>query len=484
MKTKLVTILAVAVALLVTVAVVTVAQGALIEGESAAGTASLDETAWFIGTVDGDTSNDRGQHASVVIDPSDDTIYVSYYDATSGDLYMAKSGMVTGNCGPDNKWYCQKVSGDTVDWGRYSSIAVHTGAGLADWKVGIAHYASSGDLIYSECAYPVGLSTAEGDKGIAGGGCSWTHSTVDTGNPVFVYRGWYASLAFGASGTPHISYYTHVALSDDSLKYAHYVGGGGNCGSGAAANQWECKTIDTGDRVGQYTSISLYGTDYPEIAYYDGGNDRLKRAIYTGGFGSGCNPSLSDWACSVIDTAGGKYASAGRGLDGRLYIAYATTANKLKYATYVGSGGNCGPGNTSWYCEEIEDIGTDADSRGISLAIDDAGYPVIAYQRVSPAPESMESLKVARPAGALGWVPGVDPLNCAGQFTLFATWYCETVDAAGYSEQNGDYASVTVSPAGLVTVAYYEQDALNTTGYLQVAYQRFQVFLPLVLRND
>lgn len=484
MKAKLVSILATAAALLVTVVVATVAQGALIEGESAVGTGAIAETAWFIGTVDGDTANDRGQYASVAIDPTDDTIYVSYYDASSGSLYMAQSGMVTGNCGPDNKWYCQKVSSDTVDWGKYSSIAVHTGAGPTDWKVGIAHYASSGDLIYSECAYPVSPSIMEGGNGIAGGGCIWTHSTIDTGSPVFIYKGRYASLAFGASGTPHISYYTHFALADDLLKYAHYVGSGGNCGSGAAAGQWECKTIDTGDGVGQYTSISLYGADYPEIAYYDSGNDRLKRAIYTGGFGSGCNPSLSDWVCSVIDTAGGKYASAGRGLDGNLYIAYATTANKLKYATYVISGGNCGPGNTSWYCEEIEGIGTDVDFRGISLAIDDAGYPVIAYQRVSPAPESMESLKVARPAGALGWVPGVDPLNCAGQFTLFATWYCETVDAAGYSEQNGDYASVAVSPAGLVTVAYYEQDALNTTGYLQVAYQRFQVFLPLVLRND
>jgi hypothetical protein len=484
MEARRVTTLAATVALLVAAAMVVTAQSASVDGGSAASTASLDMTAWFIGTVDGDTSNDRGQHASVAIDPTDDTIYVSYYDASSGDLYMAQSGMVTGNCGPDSKWYCQKVSSDAVDWGKYSSIAVHTGAGLADWKVGIAHYASGGDLVYSECAYPVSLSTAEGSKGVTGGGCSWTHSTIDTGNPIFIYKGRYTSLAFGANGTPHISYYTHVALGDDSLRYARYVGSGGNCGSGAAANQWECKTIDTGDGVGQYTSISLYGADYPEIAYYDSGNDRLKRAIYTGGFGSGCNPSLGDWACSVIDTAGGKYASVGRGLDGHLYIAYVTTANKLKYATYVMSGGNCGPGNTSWYCEEIEDIGTDSDSRGISLAIDDAGYPVIAYQDVVNAEGPMESLKVARPAGALGWVPGVDPLNCAGQFTLFATWYCETVDAAGYSEQNGDYASVAVSPAGLVTVGYYEQDALNSTGYLQVAYQRFRIFLPLVLRNN
>ncbi|MBN1811201.1 MAG: hypothetical protein JXA14_05130 [Anaerolineae bacterium] len=485
MKTKSVSIPAVVAALLATVAIVTVAQGTLVEGESAASTASLDETAWFVGTVDGDMSNDRGQRASVAIDPSDDTIYVSYYDASSGGLYMAKSGMLTGNCGPDNNWYCQKVSDDTVDWGKYSSIAVHTGAGLADWKVGIAHYASSGDLMYSECTYPMGPSTAEGGKGTAGGGCSWTHSTIDTGNPIFIYKGRYTSLAFGANGTPHISYYTHVALGDDSLKYARYVGSGGNCGSGAAADQWECKTIDTGEGVGQYSSINLYGAgaDYPEIVYYDSGNDRLKRAIYTGGFGSGCTPALGDWVCNVIDTAGGKYASADRGLDGHLHIAYATTGNKLKYAAYVGSGGNCGPSNT-WYCEEIEDIGTDSDSRGISLAIDDAGYAVIAYQDVVNAEGPLESLKVARPAGALGWVPGVDPLNCGGQFTLFATWYCETVDASGYSEQNGDYASVAVSPAGLITVAYYEQDALNSTGYLQVAYQRFQVFLPLVLRND
>jgi hypothetical protein len=481
MKTKLVTILAVAVMLLVTVAMVIVAQDALVEGESA-GTASLDKVAWFIDTIDGDASNDMGQHASVAIDPSDGTIYVSYYDATNGDLRWARTVPAGGNCGPDNAWYCDTVA-SLGNVGQYSSIAVHTGAGPADWKVGIAYYdAGGGHLRYAEYTY--NLYNVGENGTVTGGGGSWAYSTIDTGNPsLYSYKGRYTSLVFGSDGTAHISYQHYNVLGDDSLKYAHYVGSGGNCGSGLASGQWQCDTIHTGNGEGQYTAIALYGPDRPHIVFHDGGNSRLRYAVYNPSYTSGCSTGITGWVCSEIDSAvAGPISADADPATGSMHIAYVTTGNKLKHAAPVASGGNCGPGNT-WFCRQIDDMGTSVDSRGISLAIDDAGYPVIAYQQVSLAPESLESLKMARPGAAPAILSSSVALNCGIDGSFLPTWYCETVDAAGYSEQNGDYASVTVSPAGLVTVAYYEQDALNSTGYLQVAYQRFPAFLPLVLRN-
>ena len=484
MKARLFLALALVATLLIVAAAGAVAQNSSLDEASAipvavAAAASEGTVSWFIDTVDGSASDDRGQHVSVAIDPSDGTIYVSYYDATDGDLRWARTVSSGGNCGPDNAWYCETVA-STGDVGRYSSIAVYPGTGPADWKVGIAyHDAGGGHLKYAEYTYD--LSVAAGDKLVAGGGGSWAYSGIDLGNAsLFSYKGRYISLAFDSGGTPHISYYHYMTLGDDALRYARYVGSGGNCGSGTATGQWRCNTIHAGPGAGQYTAISL--ANGVQIAFLDGGSGRLMQATYTGIGGYGCSTGASGWVCSEIESSvAGPVSAGGNPATGRMHIAYVTTGNKLKYAVPVSSGGNCGPSNT-WYCEEIEGIGADSDARGVSLAIDDAGYPVIAYQRVSLAPESLESLKVARPAGALGWVSGIDPLNCGGEFTLFATWYCETVDAAGYSEQNGDYASAAVSPAGLVTVAYYEQDALNSTGYLQVAYQRVLIFLPLVLR--
>jgi hypothetical protein len=287
---------------------------------------------------------------------------------------------------------------------------------------------------------------------------------------------------FDSAGVPHISYYLHRSLDDDELRYAHYVGSGGNCGTGPAAGQWQCDALQVGDGDGQYTSIALYGPDRPHIVFFDG-DDQIRYAIYNPSWTSGCSEGVTGWSCSVIEgNVAGPMSADADPATGSMHIAYITTGDKLEYAKPVGSGGNCGPSN-DWDCRQIDDVGTSADARGISLAIDESGYPVIAYQRVSSAPESVESLKVARPGAAPAVASsGVVP-NCNVDGSMLPTWYCETVDAGGYSEQNGDYVGVTVSPAGLVTVAYYEQDALNTTGYLQVAYQRFRVLLPLVSKN-
>jgi len=144
----------------------------------------------------------------------------------------------------------------------------------------------------------------------------------------------------------------------------------------------------------------------------------------------------------------------------------------LGYAVYVGSGGNCGLSGTKleWQCDEIASVGTGTDPKGVSLAVDGAAYPLIAYQAGG------SGLKVARPAAALGLLVG----NC-GPENLFYTWQCEAI-RFGIGIGLGDFVSLAVNSAGLATIAYYG-NITTSDGDLKIAYQRLQVFLPLALKN-
>lgn len=462
MKARSAITLVVIVALFAALVITAAAQGVSSDGASAAGDASTSHAVWGnYWLVAGNGMNDVGQHVSGTVDASDGRLYASYYDATNDALRLAGHNLSSGSF-----WFSNVD--DTGNVGQYSSIAVYSSTSSTDWKVGIAYYdATNGDLKYAE--------------NTAWGGYSWAISTVDTGNPIFVYDGRYTSLVFDSSGTPHVSYYTRVALGDDGLKYAHYIGSGGNCGSGAAAGKWQCDVIDSGDRVGTYTSIDLYGVnERPHIAYHDAGGDKLKYAVYNPAYTFGCSTGISGWSCFEIDSSvAGPVSADADPASGDMHIAYVTAGDELYYAVPVSSGGNCGPSN-SWRCREIEDVGTSADARGVSLVIDDGGYPVIAYQDISSG--SIESLKVARPGAALGLQLGASQLNCAPA-AFINTWNCETVYAGSANQYVGDYVAVAVSPAGLLRVWYYVQSIAPDAGYLYLRYQWYQVFLPLVIKE-
>jgi hypothetical protein len=415
---------------------------------------------WFVDEVD--TEGDTGEYASVAYDAFRGAIYVSYYDATSHSLRIARDDRATSNCGPGEKWYCHTLDTAGADVGRYSSIAVRpAGSGM-----GIAyHDATNGHLKYLWFDNPN----------------LWTHhiATIDKGIPEFsITTGLYTSVKYSSGDVPFIAYHFQNPGNVDALMLAYPQPDEGNCGYGPYyLDDFQCDTIQTGEGIGQYASLALDRLDRPHIAYYDRGNGDLMYA--TSVIGTNCGPA-NTWSCHRISGSDpaedvGRYASMYIDGDDRFHIAYYNADTEmLMYATQADSGGNCGVADWA-RCIEIDDMPADYHPLGISIDKDPAGYPVIAYQ------EEGGSLNLARPAAALGLSGGGG--NC-GPGNPFATWYCETIDPHGdyIFYRNGDSVSLDVSPSGLVNIAY-NGFIINDSGNLRVAYQRYQVHLPLVLRN-
>jgi hypothetical protein len=265
------------------------------------------------------------------------------------------------------------------------------------------------------------------------------------------------------------------------LKVAYHTYANGNCPHPDVADTWRCETIISGDRVGQYPSLAVVGgVNYDvHIAYYNGGTGGLWYATTVGegdcGFWDG------DMACYPITGAGsdvGQHASLYVDSSNHFHIAYYDATNrKLKYAFQRDdSEGNCGV-LLSAQCDEIDSMQAGYHPLGVSIAEEANGYPVIAYQSANG------SLNVARPAAALGLSGGGG--NC-GPEDLFLTWYCETIDRSGtwVSYRNADFVSIAVSRHGLATIAYNGFITPEEGGNLVVARQRYQVALPLVVREQ
>jgi hypothetical protein len=304
--------------------------------------------------------------------------------------------------------------------------------------------------------------------------CIWSKDIID--KPLAFpldSMGKYASLKYNSFGNPAIAYYFQNTSGVDALKLAAYVGGGGNCGYGAQAGKWECSTIHSGEGVGQYASLALDAVGARHIAYYDGANGDL---WYTTSSASGfCNGNT--WLCYPVESIPdvGRFASLYVDQNKDFHIAYYdATADKLKYAVNLGSGGNCGVFDSA-QCDTIDLMGTGTHPQGISIAEDLAGYPVIAYQ------DDFGALNVARPLAGLGMVAGSG--NC-GPETPFSTWRCDTIKPymSRSNARQADYVSIGIHTSGLGTIAYngFIQAADSN---LAIAYQRFHVFEPLVLKN-
>lgn len=339
-------------------------------GAPSLGSAGIQGSYWQIETVRGPQV---GQYSSLAIDGMG-ALWVSYYDWGNQDLDLAlkETGAL---------WWMFTVVHSEGDVGRYTSLALDaanqphisyydvTGTALkyAWWDWTGWHYETVDEdgVRSSIVVHP------SGNPGIAYSGPDnvslryavrhmslWEITVVDGG-----CVGYAPSMVQDSLGAPHIAYYDNCLAV---LKYAAYVGSGGNCGGG----QWNCEVVDSSPAVGWTPAIAVDSFDMLYISYYDFTNGDLKLAKY---LGSGGNCGGGAWYCEVVDSVGdvGLYSDIAIDAYGAPRISYIDLTNhRAKYATPWFYG--------TWITQPVAptDPGGFA---GTSLALDAAGQPHITY---------------------------------------------------------------------------------------------------------
>lgn len=405
-------------------------------------TRSLSE--WTEVTVD--TTRNVGQYLDVAVVPGTGIPYVSYYEGIAKDLWLATFVGSGGNCGPGSSWSCQVIDA-TGDVGDHNSIAVRQAGSAVN--VLIAYHDATNKA----------LKIATGD--CVGGGCILDTHTVQSGNTL-LNRGLYTSATFSSTGWPYIAYQSYWSTGDEAVMVAYRnLAGSGNCGVGDVAGLWQCHSVLAAPGIGAGTDIVVDGLGRPQIAFYDPTTGYPYHAVKIGS-GGNCGPS-NDWYCrsAYINTHDcGHSISLIAEADGTPHLAFVDqTSNDLVYASYLGTGGNCGFSSSSmqfeWQCDVIDDnIGPVGFSgRIVALAADATGAPLIAYRDASDdlAPSQLRFAVpyYAAPASA---VPNCGPID------LLYTWVCASMDGGGSYLDEGAAVAIASNSAG-TTIAYHELDS-------------------------
>jgi hypothetical protein len=284
------------------------------------------------------------------------------------------------------------------------------------------------------------LAVAVGVFGTAQAG-EWMIEMADSGNDV----GKYSSLALDTLGYPHISYY-YTTLSADALKYARWDGA-----------TWHIEFVDGGttEYVGQYTSLALDSSGYPNISYFDMARRDLKYARWDGG----------SWQIEIVDSAGdvGFYTSLALDSSDYPHISYWQDYQRvLKYARWDGS---------SWQIETVDSEGNVG--KYDSLALDSSDYPHISYYDVTNT-----DLKYARWDGSSWQIETVDSAGDVGLYTSLAldssdyphisyygsgklkytrwdgsSWQIETVNSEGWA---GEHTSLALDDSDYPHISFYD----------------------------
>ena len=179
-----------------------------------------------------DSGGDVGQYTAIAIG-TDGLPVVSYYDATNGNLKVAKC--VNAEC-TGTATITTVDSGGVV--GQYTAIAIGT-----DGLPVVSYYdATNGDLKVAKCVNVACTGSA-------------TITTVDSGGNV----GSDTAIRIGTDGFPVVSY---LDGTNANLKVA-------KCVNAACTGSATITAVDSGGFVGYFTAIAI-GTDgLPVVSYSD-----------------------------------------------------------------------------------------------------------------------------------------------------------------------------------------------------------------------
>ncbi len=394
---------------------------------------------WRLSTID--SAGSVGMTTSLALHPKSHYPYISYYDSTNKDLKLAFPVSSGGDCGPSNTWSCNSLKfQNSIDFGVFSSIDF-----LPDGTWGIM-YRNNGDGTNNLRGMPKAGGTEAFYEPIDGFS-TFTQVTV-------------SSFHYDSSGVGHVAYIAMTATPVPYLRYATYVGLGGNCGGN---HDWQCDTITQVSMLGLDASTSLaFVNDLPMIAY----RDTLNRLAVASYYDSGGNCGAGKWRCEVIDDSVqvGGMISLFATMETAGISYYDVKTQSLRYAV-LNNNGACGFGMWfhKWSCITIEPMGATNDM-GTSIILKD-GKPIIAYPRADSAGNTV--LKIAYP-----YIGG----NCGPSLLTVRTWQCDVVDNGGGTKSVGKYPSLAAVPGGSMYIAYYNA----TDGQLKLAYKPGVIFLPMI----
>jgi glucose uptake protein GlcU len=322
----------------------------------------------FITTVD--SAGDVGSYSSLVVDG--DNLYISYYDATNGDLKFAKS-TDGGATWPLGNFETIDSVGD-VGW--YTSIAVNgTNVYISylDDTNGTLKFAKSTD-----------------------GGYTWPAGNIKTIDSVGFIE--YNTITVDGANI----YISYLDGTNYDLKLAKSTDGGATWPAG------NIKTVDSTGIVGQFSSVAINGTNV-YISYYDNDNGNLKLAKST--------DSGATWPAGnikTIDSAGDVGMCTSIAVDGvNVYISYYANIDfDLKIAKSTDSG-------ATWLAGNIKTIDSTGNVGGYtSIAIngtnvyisyydDDNGNLKFAESTDSGATWPAGNIKIVDSAGYVGWYTSI-----------------------------------------------------------------------------
>ncbi len=210
----------------------------------------------------------------------------------------------------------------------------------------------------------------------------------------------------------------------------------------------------------------------PAISYYDATNEDLKYAHWNG----------TSWDIETVDDEGkvGYPTSLAFHSSGNPSIAYYDYTNEsLNYAYWNGS---------AWNIQEVDDVGStynDFLSYNISLVLDPAGNPAIAYNDADPSTLKYACFNGTNwdietvcsvPGAGWGKTATMDISPSSNQAIAFrglqyaywngSSWDIETVDS-GYG--TGAHASLKFNSIGDPVIAYYYWAGYGTVSELRYA---------------
>ena len=224
--------------------------------------------------------------------------------------------------------------------------------------------------------------------------------------------GQFTSLVLDGGGRPVVAYFYNNTFD---LKLLH-------CGDTGCSAGNTITTVDSTGVVGEYASLVLDGSGRPVVAHYDETNGDLK-LVHCGDATCSAGNTIT-----IVDSGGdvGQFLSLALDPSGRPVIAYHDVTNRDLKLVRCGDA-TCSAGNTFTIVDGGGMVGLFT-----SLVLDGAGRPVIAYYDITN-----NDLKVAHCGDA----------TCSAGNTI------TTVDSGGTV---GLYTSLVLDASGYPAIAYFD----------------------------